>query len=210
MARAMASEAGSYHPDVKVIFQERACADVPTVLEWGESVFKPWVLKVMQGDRFTLFLARTHSQKDPAFIKLVQDLNGELVSVHVDRQPVDGGDVGAIVKSIGKGCFEEWLDRPSLKTPGKLNWEMWFDGEVNASEKRIMATWVFGEAWSRFCSAKYATVRRDAFLHTGLLLPTVTGKDDHFVLVKSHDLALAPVSVEESSDVESTSFSSSP
>ena len=29
-------------------------------------------------------------------------------------------------------------------------------------------------------------------MHTGLL-PTVTGKDDHCVLVKSHDLALAPV-----------------
>ena len=95
LGTAMAREAGSYHPDVKVIIQETAWADVPTVLERGESVFKPWVLKVLQGDRFILFLDRICSQKDPAFIKLVRDLNGETAngpivgSRYVGWQPVD-------------------------------------------------------------------------------------------------------------------------
>ena len=50
-------------------------------------------------------------------------------------------------------------------------------------EKRILATWVFGEAWGRFTTAKYARMRLSAFLTTGCGL-TLNGKNDHLVTVQ--------------------------
>ena len=50
-------------------------------------------------------------------------------------------------------------------------------------EKRILATWIFGEAWDRFTTAQYAHMRLSAFLTTGCGL-TLTGKNDHLVTVQ--------------------------
>ena len=47
-------------------------------------------------------------------------------------------------------------------------------------EKRIVARWVFGEAWGRFNTAQYAHMNLSAVLLTGCGL-TLTGKDDHLV-----------------------------
>ena len=50
-------------------------------------------------------------------------------------------------------------------------------------EKRILATWVFGEAWDRFNTAQYGRMRMSAFVTTGCGL-TVTGENDHLVTVQ--------------------------
>ena len=35
-------EQHSYHPDVVVLFQDKAWADLPTVVEWVDKCLKPW------------------------------------------------------------------------------------------------------------------------------------------------------------------------
>ena len=50
-------------------------------------------------------------------------------------------------------------------------------------EKRILATWAFGEAWGRFNIAQCAHMRLSTFLVTGCGL-TLTGKNDHLSQVQ--------------------------
>ena len=56
---------------------------------------------------------------------------------------------------------------------------------MTMSEKRIMSTWVFGEAWDRFCSNAYLAFRQKAFLMCGTMI-TVNGINDNQIQVVNY------------------------
>ena len=94
-------------------------------------------------------------------------------------QPIDAGHLGAMVKALGKANFERWMEATSRnpKHEGKPNWQVWEENAMTMKEKRILVTWVFGNAWSKLCSDSYKHARVSAFLKTGCLL-TVSGVND--------------------------------
>ena len=121
----------------------------------------------------------------PSYVRPVQKLGGECIygipGFTEAWQPLDAGHVGACVKSLAKIKFETW---PSQPYTGKvdlghetLNWEIWELNKFTMREKRIMVSWIYGDAWEDFCGPKYAHFRRAAFERTGLLM-TSTGKND--------------------------------
>ena len=63
-------------------------------------------------------------------------------------------------------------------------WQKWERGGFTAREKRVLMTFIFGDAWQQFCGRGYDHVRLTAFLKTGLAM-TVTGKNDHAVVVEN-------------------------
>jgi hypothetical protein len=52
-----AKEEHAYHPDVVVLFQSKAWADQPTVVEWVDKCLKPWQEEAL-GFLFLLILTR--------------------------------------------------------------------------------------------------------------------------------------------------------
>ena len=55
---------------------------------------------------------------------------------------------------------EKWLSDPA-------NFAKWSENAISLSEKRVLATWWFGEAWEAFCSPKYRFIREAAFEESG-------------------------------------------
>ena len=58
--------------------------------------------------------------------------------------------------------------------PAVTNWELWEQNKLPMSEKRIMSTWVFGQAWNTFCTPKYDYFRHQAFVTSGLMVTVTT------------------------------------
>ena len=98
-------------------------------------------------------------------------------------QPIDAGHLGAVLKEIARGFFETWLEGSA--TDGFPNYVRWQTNSLTATDKRIMLTWVYGNAYERLCSPQYDTLRERAFLMTGMLL-TLTGENDHVVEFENH------------------------
>ena len=53
---------------------------------------------------------------------------------------------GANLKASGKDKFENWMEKRSGGPDSEMNWEKWERNKFTASEKRILTTWVFGQA----------------------------------------------------------------
>ena len=47
------------------------------------------------------------------------------------------------------------MEQLSKSVPDKRNYELWEQNKITASEKRILMTYVFGEAWMRLQEPKY-------------------------------------------------------
>ena len=105
------------------------------------------------------------------------------------------GHIGALLKSIAQVNFEEWMERrnedaskeaskKASKEAGQpvevevLNWELWESNRMTQCQKRVMVTYIFGEAYQSLVSDKYQFARKAAFLRTGLLATTGTHHDD--------------------------------
>ena len=80
----------------------------------------------------------------------------------------DTGQLGGAPTASLQGRSLDRRDVPAHQPPCK--------------EQRILATWVFGEAWDCFSTAQYAHMRLSAFLVSGCGLP-LTGENDHLVQV---------------------------
>ena len=87
----------------------------------------------------------------------------------------------------------------SVRLPELTNWECWEQNIMSASEKRIMVSWLVGEAWMEFQSDRYKRVRAAAFEHTGLAM-TLTGKNDDCVSVEGSPESIELFDVEEPFD----------
>ena len=61
-------------------------------------------------------------------------------------QPIDCGHWGAILKTLAKGAFEMWSDETDAD--GTTNGEKLEKKGFSLSEKRVLVTWWFGEAWT--------------------------------------------------------------
>ena len=91
---------------------------------------------------------------------------------------------GACVKAMAKEKFENWMEKVS-DSPPETNWEKWERNALSASDKRVLSTWLFGEAWEDFCSKKYMNMRRSAFEKGGCGI-AASGKNDHLIRVENH------------------------
>ena len=125
------------------------------------------------------------------YVQPIQDIGGQVGYGPPGKteawQPIDAGHVGAVVKSLAKQGLERWLQQPYK---GKVhfdheakNWEVWEQNKFTMREKRILMTWLFGDAWAQIQLPKYALLRRRAFEKTGLLI-TKNGKNDGQVIAE--------------------------
>ena len=94
------------------------------------------------------------------------------------------GHLGAVLKGLAKKHFEAWLEQPS--NPEKpvrehiANWKLWESNRMSAREKRILMTYVYGDAYEEFCSPRFLHCRQQAFRMTGLCMD-VAGKNDFWI-----------------------------
>ena len=102
----------------------------------------------------------------------------------------------ATLKGIVRHKFDQWMDMKSKRFPMKTNWECWEQNIMSAADKRIMVSWLVGEAWMEFQSDRYKRVRAAAFEHTGLAM-TLTGKNDNCVSVEGWPESIELFDVEE-------------
>ena len=122
------------------------------------------------------------------YVRPIQKLGGECIYgppyLTEAWQAVDSGHVGACIKAIAKEKMDIWMMKPytgahKFETE-TFNWQVWEQNKISAKEKRILMTWVYGEAWDQFCTPKYDYFRRRAMEKCGLLI-TESGKNDHQV-----------------------------
>ena len=176
------AEHQSYHPNVNVYFQKKARADRDFCVRFAEKTIKPWAQKSFKGEEWLLFLDNLDSQKSKPFVDKIAETNGKCVYGPSQRsegwQPIHVGHIGATLKSLGKDKFEAWMERTAncLKENGEpeSNWEKWRRNGFSAKEKRILCTWVFGQAWEELRAKKYFNMRRTAFEKGGCAI-TLTG-----------------------------------
>jgi hypothetical protein len=50
------------------------------------------------------------------------------------------------------------------------NMAKWENNKLTASEKRVLATWMYGQAWDRLCTQEYDAFRFEAFSKSGALV----------------------------------------
>ena len=147
----------------KVAFTEKAWA----TKEYLEQKYLPEILKPfvdkMKIEDFLLFMDNLASQKKLTYIRPLQKLGGEGCfgpeGATEGWQPIDAGHIGAVIKTLAKGYFESWMEQFSKSMPDKRNYELWEQNKITASEKRILMTYVFGEAWMRLQEPKYNRMR---------------------------------------------------
>jgi hypothetical protein len=149
--------------------------------------------------RFKIFLITTPSkilksivlQDLKTYVRPIQKLGGETgygpKNITEAWQPIDAGHIGAMLKAFAKGFLDEWLAKDykgEVVLEGEQsmvkNWQIWELGKFTAREKRVLMTWVFGNAWTKLTSIEYAHLVRSAFEKTGIL-QTATGKNDHII-----------------------------
>lgn len=99
------------------------------------------------------------AQKKLTYIQPLQKIGGEGCcgpeNVTEGWQPIDAGQIGAVIKTLAKCFFESWMEQFNVTHPDKRNYELWEQNKITASEKRILMTYVFGEAWERLQEPKY-------------------------------------------------------
>ena len=101
--------------------------------------------------------------------------------------------MGGWATALQQICFEE-IVLQSIDEPSETNWQRWEKNKVSARQKRILTTWIFGEAWADIQKPQYRALRLAAFAHSGCGI-TESGVNDHLVigegLLEPFDLAPA-------------------
>ena len=183
---------GSYHPKVRVLFQDCAWADKKVVSDWMKDIFGPW-LKEKFGDNqkeFLLLQDNLGCQRGAEYIRTLHSLGGVSAFGPANKtegwQPIDAGHIGATLKNLAKVEFELWLEQPCGKSGAGVetyNWQRWEDNKLSMREKRVLMTWIFGKAWEQLISKKYLGLRQSAFRKTGMHV-TLSGINDDWVTVE--------------------------
>ena len=158
--------------------------------KWAKECLAPHIEKVLDGEEYILFADNLAAQKSPQFVGAVKTTGGKTVFGPPGKtegwQPIDCGHLGAQLKQLGKDKFEAWMEKEVAdSTPTETNWQKWERNGFTASEKRVMITWVFGEAYAELTSKRLWPMRRAAFEKGGCLV-TCTGKNDHLIVVDGH------------------------
>ena len=143
-------ERDSYHPQIVALAQEKAWLDDESQMSWYEELWKPFAEEYIKKDDHLVFADNLHTQKKANFVRKMQELGGEMCFGPPNKtegwQPIDCGHLGAVLKTLAKGAFETWADETDEE--GTTNWEKWENKKFSASEKRVLVSWWFGEAWT--------------------------------------------------------------
>ena len=168
--------------------QQKATADPQFCVEYVDKVLKPYAEEHFAERQWLLLADNLASQKTKKFVEKIQALRGQVAYGPPNRteawQPIDCGHLGAMLKALGKDRFEAWMEK--MADGGKeTNLQKWERNGYAASEKRILVTWVFGEAYEEFGQTKYSNLRRSPFEKGGCAI-TTSGKNDHLISVDNH------------------------
>ena len=163
-----AREKPLYHPDVCVLFQSNAWMDREQAVMWAEDIFVPFLQQKHPGDRDILLLQDSmKAQRSGEYVRLLRNHGVEMAFGPRNQteywQPIDAGHVGAVLKQLGRVEFEKWMEQVSNPTEPEsnwvYNWNKWENNKFSAKDKRILMTWVFGNAWGQLMSQKCPTHR---------------------------------------------------
>ena len=114
------------------------------------------------------------AQKQEDYKKMNKELNQSLSwysppQLTDDTQPVDDGAGRDCKLKIGE-TMDDWLEVAE-------NLEKWENGELSASDRRVLLTHWTAQAWTRVLAGD---AKRKYFEHTGALL-TIDGSEDHLL-----------------------------
>lgn len=136
--RITGAERAAYDPDVHVYFQPKAWADTNFCVQWARRSLKE-ALKEFKGQESLLFLDNLSAHRSDEFKAELKKLNVlpwfEPANSTELAQPVDNG-AGLEYKQAIARHFALWMDDDA-------NMEKWEDGNLGASERRVLMTlWV--------------------------------------------------------------------
>ena len=140
------SEIAQYHPDVLVQWQKKAWYDSNTCNKWAALACIEFIKKE-EGPH--LILCDNLSGQTTEEFKKVLKKHGDatvhnlLAGCTDDIQVVDAG-FGALIKRHKEEVESEWLEDDG-------NWQRWSGGRLSASERRVLMTLWYGEAYERAC-----------------------------------------------------------
>jgi hypothetical protein len=138
--------------------------DSQLAVTWASQVFVPFLEDKHPGDRQVLLLQDSlKAQRTGEYVRFLQSRGVE--SAYGPRnqteywQPIDAGHVGAVLKQLGRAEFEKWMETPSNpdapSESRQYHWQLWESNKMQASEKRILMTWVFGRAWEQLLTPRH-------------------------------------------------------
>ena len=134
-----------------------------------------------------IFLDNLRCQRMEEYISKIHDTNGSdgfgPENLTHAWAPIDRGHIGATLKQLAKQSFDDWLDQDSVAFPGVKNGTRWEQNKMTAKEKRVMCTWVYGEAWETLQKSIHRALRHRAWTSTGLMM-TMIGVNDHCAIME--------------------------
>ena len=159
----LAAERPAYHPSVKVLFQDCAWADPTVCRAWVDQVLKPWHSeKYPDGKDFLMLMDNLAAQRGAQFVKDIHALGGSCAYGPPGKtegwQPIDAGHIGAQLKCLAKVHFELWMEQKGADE--QYNWQKWEKNAMTTREKRVLMTWIFGNAYDELCGHKCQPTHR--------------------------------------------------
>ena len=159
-------ERESWDARVIVMFQKKAWADRKFIIDHTKNNLCPFIRANLPPElEKVYFCDNLDSQLQQSFVDALKSVNCFRWLLPVkstsETQPVDAG-LGRLVKLLISQEFEVWLEHED-------NLEIWENGKLSASEKRVLITKFVGAAWEKvFLSGKYNPAA--FFEKTGCLL----------------------------------------
>jgi DDE superfamily endonuclease len=170
--RISAVEKAAWDGRVHVMWQPKAWADRDVTNKWAEELFGPFCQLHHANEPSLLFCDNLESQVQENFANILQTFGCRRFLLPANctefLQPVDAG-LGRSLKARIARELEKWLQLEE-------NLDLWENGQLSASDKRILITKWVGNAWeSLFSEGSYDT--SIYFEKTGCLL-TLDGSED--------------------------------
>jgi hypothetical protein len=199
--RARKVERERYHPDVRVVFNEKGAADRQIFLDWiteqyaQDSQFplsdqEPRLLVLDAYPAHVCKALKPRKNEGPADRnerekkqELSDKILAKLKELLVTRSLIPGGCTGYVqvcdilfnklLKDFIKDSEQAWIEK---------NMELWENGKLKISERRIQLTeWIAQGV--KFIHDEYADALRKTFCNVGLALPP-NGSRDRFLKIK--------------------------
>lgn len=164
-----------YDPWVRAIFNPKRYSKEVVTLDWMETDFFLTCTKAYPGKPCFLALDVFAGQKTPAVLTAFRSSN--TVTSFIPEgctglvQPLDT----AVNKTL-KSKISELLDEEHDKNP------IWTTGQFRLGDRRILMTWVIGEAWDWLHREKKELIV-SSFWHVGISL-VVDGSQDYELKIK--------------------------
>ena len=191
-SRFLEKEKPKYHPRVKVFTQPKGWVDSENAPRIFEEAVHPWIDQNFlrencepgnersSYEKWVLYIDNLGAQRTQEFVSKIQVKNRQCVYGPANRtdgwQPIDRVHIGANLKHLAREKLGIWFDRPFTDANGQhkqkgdgtnmMNWE-WFESSMKAEDKRILMTWILGDAWDDLM--KRPAVHESSFAKGGCL-----------------------------------------